>query len=389
MVFISDIVRQMPVYLFSQIQRKKAQLEKQGVDVIDLGIGAPDLPTPEFICDVLDKEARIAANQRYSNYQGIAEYRKAVADFYMKHYGVEVDPETEVIALIGSKEGIAHLIQAVLNPGDKVLLPDPGYPVYQSSVHIAGGEGVLYTLSSEFEYKPDFKQISDVTAKSAKLMLLNYPNNPTSATVELETFKEAVDFARKHNLVVANDAAYSLVTFKGYKAPSILQVPGAKDYAVEIGSLSKSFNMAGWRIGYMAGNKEIIQAMLTLKSNVDSSQFIAIQKAAAAALKSDFRSVEANNEIYYERLQKLHHVLTELGLEVQEPKGTFFVWAKVPTGTSSQEFANKLLEEAGIIVTPGTAFGQGGEGYIRIALTVPVKRLDEVNNRLRKVMDKL
>ncbi len=385
MINVSNRVKNLPPYIFSEFQRKKAELERKGVDVIDLGIGAPDLPTPDFIYDRLVKEARNPANHRYSPYSGCSEFKEAVAAFYQKQYGVKLDPETEILTLIGSKEGIANLMQALINPGDAVLVPNPGYPVYQKAVLLAGGETLLLPLDEKKGYVPDFGQVSKKEGKRAKLMLLNYPSNPTGATVELDTLQEAAAFAENNNICVVNDAAYDLVTFDDYKSPSVLQVPNARNYAVELGSLSKSFNMTGWRIGYIAGNKQVIKALATLKSNIDSSQFLPVQLAAATALQSDLSAVRENNEIYKERMEIVYNALNELGIATKKVRGTIFLWAKVPAGFSSSSFAEKLLEEAGVIVTPGTAFGSSGEGYIRIALTVSKARLEEVINRLRKL----
>lgn len=385
MITIADRVKSLPAYVFSEFQRKKAELEKEGVDVIDLGIGAPDLPTPDFVYERLVLEAKNPDNHRYSPYSGCSEFKEAVAEFYKKQYAVDLDPDTEVLALIGSKEGIVNLFQAVLNPGDAVFVPDPGYPVYQKGVLLAGGESILLPLNEEKGYIPEFSRISKRNKQRAKLLMLNYPSNPLGATVELNTFREAATFSKNNKILLASDAAYNLITFDGYKAPSVLQVPDAKDYAVEFGSLSKSFNMAGWRIGYVVGNKHVIQALATLKSNIDSSQFLAVQKAAATALKSDLSAVKEHNAIYQERMEKLYTALNELGISTEKTRGTIFLWAKVPTGFTANSFANKLLEEAGVIVTPGTAFGPSGEGYIRIALTVSKERLDEVVRRLREL----
>ena len=385
MAFVSDKVKNLPPYLFSEFQRKKKELENKGVDVIDLGIGAPDLPTPDFIIDAMVEEAKIPENHRYSIYSGCNEFKEAVAGFYKQNYDVELNPEEEILALIGSKEGIAHLIQAVIDPGDSVLVPDPSYPVYRNGVHLAGGVSVSLPLDAENGYVPLYEKVSEADRKKSKLMFLNYPSNPTSATVELSTFLEAITFVRENDLILANDAAYDLIAFDGYKSPSVLQVGGAKEFAVEFGSLSKSFCMTGWRIGYVVGNKEIIKALSTLKSNLDSSQFLPIQKAAAVALKSNLSAVKKNNKIYQERMEKMYGALLEIGITANKPKGTIFLWAKTPDGFSSGEFANKLLEEAGIIVSPGTAFGPSGEGYFRIALSVTADRIDEVINRLKQL----
>lgn len=385
MSFVSDKIKNLPPYLFSEFQRRKEQLQKKGMDVIDLGIGAPDLPTPEFVVDRLVEEARNPANHRYPPYSGARDFRETVARFYQKRYGVELDPEQEILTLIGSKEGIANLIQAVINPGDTVLVPDPGYPVYRTGVHLAGGKTADLPLDAANGYVPLFDRVPEDVRETAKLMLLNYPANPTAATVELNTFLEAIAFAKQNNVLAVHDAAYDLVTFGTYKAPSILQAPGAKSHAVEFGSLSKSFSMTGWRIGYVVGNKDVVQALATLKSNIDTSQFLPVQKAAVTALESDLSAVESNNAVYRERMEKIYASLTEMGITVEKPRGTIFVWAAVPKGHTSASFANQMLEEAGVIVTPGSAFGPSGEGYFRIALSVTTERLEEVIRRMKKL----
>ncbi|WP_026908186.1 LL-diaminopimelate aminotransferase [Paucisalibacillus globulus] len=387
-MYVSNKVKDLPPYLFSKFQKRKEELKAKGVDVIDLGIGAPDLPTPKFIIDKLCEEVQHSANHRYSPYDGSKEFREAVAYFYKNHYGVELDPETEVLTLIGSKEGIANLIQAAINPGDTVLIPDPGYPVYQTAVHLAGGKSTYLPLNTQKGYVPMYDHVSDQDKQNAKLMFLNYPGNPTAATVELKTFLEAITFGEQNNIVVIHDAAYDLVTFDGYKSPSILQVPNAKEIAVEFGSLSKSFNMTGWRIGYVVGNKELIKALHTYKSNIDTSQFLAIQRAAALALRSNLSDVEKHSEIFKERMERMYQGLTEAGFQVEKPRGSIFIWPKIPAGYTSAEFAERLLEEAGVIVTPGTAFGPSGEGYIRISLSVDLERIDEVINRIKEFTSK-
>lgn len=387
-MYVSNKVKDLPPYLFSKFQKRKEELIAQGVDVIDLGIGAPDLPTPKFIIDKLCEEVQSPSNHRYSPYDGSREFRKAVAYFYKNHYGVELDPDTEVLALIGSKEGIANLIHATINPGDKVLIPDPGYPVYQTAVHLAGGNSTYFPLDAENNYVPMFEHVSEGDKQEAKLMFLNYPGNPTAATVELDTFMEAITFGKKNNIAIIHDAAYDLVTFDGYTSPSVLQVPHAKEVAVEFGSLSKSFNMTGWRIGYVVGNKEIIKALHTYKSNIDTSQFLAIQKAAAHALTSDLADVRKHSDIFKKRMERMYQGLTEAGFKVEKPRGSIFIWPKIPPGLTSAEFAERLLEEAGIIVTPGTAFGPSGEGYIRISLSVQLERIDEVIKRIKEFTSK-
>lgn len=384
MEFVSTKVANLPPYLFSTFQKKKKQLQAQGVDVIDLGIGAPDLPTPDFVIDRLIKEARKAENHVYAPYSGCDAFKEAVATFYKNHYGVTLDPETEVLALIGSKEGIAHMMQAVLNEGDLVLTPNPGYPVYETGIHLAGGMNVPYPLEEAYGYEPQFDQIDPTYIKDAKMMIVNYPSNPTAATVDLDTFVKAVTYAQENDMIIVNDAAYDLVTFGAYTSPSLLQVPEAKKNAIEFGSLSKSFNMTGWRLGFAVGNKEIIRSLATLKSNIDSGQFLPIQLAGATALSSDLSDVRANNAILEERMEKICDALTQVGIEVEKPRGSIFVWAKVPEQYTSESFASMLLERLGVIVTPGTAFGSKGEGYFRIALTVSSERFDEVIERFQQ-----
>ncbi|MEK5393121.1 LL-diaminopimelate aminotransferase [Margalitia sp. FSL K6-0131] len=383
MAFVSKRVQGLPPYLFSVIDEKKKRLQEKGMDIIDLGIGAPDLPTPDFIVERLTKELANPLNFKYSGYAGCQEFREAVALFYKNHYQVDLDPDTEVLTLIGSKEGIAHIVPAMIDPGDVVLIPDPGYPVYHTAAYLSGGECVDLPLIPDQNYRPDYSKVSNQHKKQAMLMFLNYPGNPTAATVEINVLEEAVHFAKEHQIGIVHDSAYNLVTFDGYKAPSILQVPGAKEVAVEFGSLSKSFNMTGWRIGYVVGNRDIIRALSIVKSNTDTSQFLPIQKAAAEALKSDYTTVEQNNRIYHERREKVVEALRNIGIQVEKPRGSFFIWAPVPKGYSSQEFAEKVLEETGVIITPGNAFGRSGEGYFRIALTVPSARLTEAVERMK------
>lgn len=383
--FVAARVKSLPQYIFSEFNKKKLELQKQGIDIIDLGIGAPDLPTPPFVLKTLFDEVQNPENHRYSPYQGIREFREAVSQFYKTRYNVDLDPEKEVLMLIGSKEGIYHFIHTVIDQGDGVLLPNPGYPVYRIATQLAGGKIFDLPLTAENNFIPNLSTLSTEQVSQSKLMLLNFPANPTAATVDSEFFAEAIHFAKNNNLIVANDAAYDLVTFQDYIAPSLLQVPGAKDVAIEFGSLSKSFNMTGWRIGYAVGNSELIQALARLKSNIDTAQFIPIQKAASVALTGDFSTVQQNNREFAARMELMYRILVETGFELKKPRGTFYLWVKVPEGYSSLEFAGKLMEEAGIIVTPGNAFGSYGEGYFRIALTVAQERLLEAGKRLKNL----
>lgn len=385
MDFVADKIKALPPYLFAQFQKRKEKLQLQGMDVIDLGIGAPDLPTPKDIIKKLTYEVEKTENHRYSPFGGIKEFKEAVAYFYKTEYDVELNPDREILTLIGSKEGLVHLFQAVTNPGDTVLVPNPGYPAYRTGVHLAGAKVADLPLDPKNQFKPRFDQVADDVLINSALMLLNYPNNPTAATVDLSVFNEAINIAKKHRILLAHDAAYDLVEFSDYKSPSVMQVEGAKQYAVEFGSLSKSFNMTGWRIGYVVGNEQVIGALATLKSNVDSSQFIPIQKAASHALRGDRLAVTQNNVVIEKRMEKLYGAFKEMGLRVDKPKGTIFLWVRTPEQYSSITFAEKLLEEAGIIVTPGSLFGSLGEGFFRVALTVSEERLDEVIQRLKNI----
>lgn len=384
MNIIADRVKQIPPYLFADFQKKKEALLAAGEDVIDLGIGAPDGATPQFIIDKMLEEINKAENHQYSSFQGCFEFREAVANFYKKVYNVTLDPETEVLTLIGSKEGIANLIQTLVNPRDGVLIPNPGYPAYKTAVHLAGGIKQDLILDPTLSFKPNWNElkIDDRT----KLMLINYPNNPTGATASLHDFRDAISFARNNNIFTIHDSAYNLIQFGDYRAPSILQIEGAKDVAVEVGSLSKNFNMTGWRIGYIVGNKEVVQALGTLKSNIDTSQFLAIQKAAALALNSDLSFPKEMSELYRERMTMMHDALNRLGLKAEKTNGTIFIWAKVPKQYTSAQFATLLLEKAHLIVTPGHLFGSVGEGYIRISLTVDKERLRTVILRLENIL---
>ncbi|MGP3561871.1 aminotransferase class I/II-fold pyridoxal phosphate-dependent enzyme [Geobacillus sp. BK01] len=377
----SDLVKGMPPYLFSALERKKAELVQKGIDVIDLGIGAPDLPPPPFVIDALKRELDDPRNYTYSPYAGCREYREAVAAFYKQQYGVELDPDTEVLALIGSKEGIVHLLQALIDPGDAVLIPNPGYPVYRTAVHLARGTPLELPLDAAHDYAPQFSAVDPSTYDRINIMLLNYPSNPTASMATVDVFAEAVALANKHQFLIAHDSAYSLLTFGDARAPSVLQVDGAKDVAVEFGSLSKSYNMAGCRIGYIVGNRDVIRALAVLKGNIDTCQFLAVQKAAAAALRGGIEAAKENSRIYEERMKAMTAALWKMGVPVRPPQATFFLWVPTAVGCSAAEFAARLLDEAGVIVTPGTAFGSGGEGYVRVSLAAPLERLLEAAQR--------
>ncbi|WHX98640.1 LL-diaminopimelate aminotransferase [Neobacillus sp. DY30] len=384
MNYQSNRIDQIPPYLFAEINKKKAAMIEAGVDIIDLGIGDPDLPTPKHIVDKLTEELQDPKNLKYPSFVGCTEFKTAVAEFYYRQYGVELNPETEVLALIGSKEGIAHLVPTLVDPGDYVLIPDPSYPVYRMATLLANGQYYHMPLSKENNFEPDFKAIPKEILKCSKLMFLNYPGNPTAATVDVEFFHRAVTFARNHNIPIAHDSAYNMVTFDSYKAPSILEIEGSKEISVEFGSLSKTYNMTGFRIGYVAGNSKIIKALSILKSNTDTGQLTPIQKAAAFALTSDQSCITKHNQIYKERMTAMLEGLKSIGVEVDPPKGSFFIWAPVPKGYTSTEFVTNVLEQTGVILTPGNAFGPSGEGFFRVSLSVPTERLNEAVNRIKQ-----
>lgn len=378
-------LRSLPPYLFAEIDRLKGELQSKGVDVIDLGVGDPDLPSPKHVVEALKEAAEDPANHRYPSYSGMKDFKVAVARWYAKRFGVRLDPETEVVSLIGSKEGIAHIPLAFVDPGDLVIVPDPGYPVYQAGTVFAGGVPYWLPLREERGFLPDLKEIPAEIGKKAKMIFLNYPNNPTGATASTEFFQEAVEWARENEVILCHDAAYTEVSYEGYKAPSILQVDGAKDVAIEFHSLSKTFNMTGWRVGFAVGNREIVSGLGLIKTNVDSGIFQALQRAAIAALDGPEAWVEENNRIYAQRRDVLVSGLREAGLEVFVPKATFYIWVKVPGGKTSQEFASHLLSKAGIVATPGNGFGRFGEGFLRMTLCAPIHRIEEAVERIKKL----
>lgn len=380
-------IEKIPPYLFAEIDKKKEAALARGVDIISLGIGDPDLPTPGVIVEALCREAHDPVNHRYPDYEGSLAYRQALADWYRTRFGVELEPRTEVMALIGSKEGIAHIIWAYVDPGDYALVPDPAYPVYRTHTLLAGGIPYPMPLRAERGFLPDFREIPRDIARKARIMFLNYPNNPTAAVADLEFFREAVAFAREHDIVLCHDNAYAEMTFDGYVAPSLLQVEGARDLAVEFYSFSKPFNMTGWRIGACVGNREIVAALGIIKTNTDSGQFTAIQKAAIAGLQDRPTAFfQQMNEVYRRRRDLLVDSLNAMGWKVPRPRGSFYIWAPVPNGQTSAEFAGFLLEKAGVIVTPGSAYGQHGEGYVRMALTVPEERIAEALERIKQAI---
>ena len=382
----AECLNHLDPYLFAQIDAKRDALVAQGVDVISLGIGDPDMPTPSHIVDALIKAAQNPANHQYPDYAGSLAYREACADWMRDRFGVTLDPKTEVLALIGSKEGIAHLHTAFVNPGDYVLAPSIGYPVYSGGATLQSANTYFMPMTAENGFLADFEQVPEDILKRAKIMFLGYPNNPTGAIATEEYFDKAIDFCIRHDLLLAHDNAYCEIGFDGYRAPSILERPRAMECCIEFFSLSKAYNMTGWRIGFAAGNPYAIEALGTVKNNLDSGQFGAIQDAAIVALRSSQDCIDEMNAIYMRRRDAIVEALQAIGLECNTPQATIYVWAKVPNGYTSAEFAEKLLEQAHVIVTPGSGYGPDGEGYIRISLTTPDDRLLEAVDRIKKTM---
>ena len=382
----AECLNHLAPYLFAQIDAKRDALVAQGVDVISLGIGDPDMPTPSHIFDALIKAAQNPANHQYPDYAGSLAYREACADWMRDRFGVTLDPKTEVLALIGSKEGIAHLHTAFVNPGDYVLAPSIGYPVYSGGATLQSANTYFMPMTAENGFLADFEQVPEDILKRAKIMFLGYPNNPTGAIATEEYFDKAIDFCIRHDLLLAHDNAYCEIGFDGYRAPSILERPRAMECCIEFFSLSKAYNMTGWRIGFAAGNPYAIEALGTVKNNLDSGQFGAIQDAAIVALRSSQDCIDEMNAIYMRRRDAIVEALQAIGLECNTPQATIYVWAKVPNGYTSAEFAEKLLEQAHVIVTPGSGYGPDGEGYIRISLTTPDDRLLEAVDRIKKTM---
>jgi LL-diaminopimelate aminotransferase len=377
-------LRNIGAYLFADLDRKQDALRARGVDVISLSTGDPDLPTPEHVVQAMAEAARDPSTHRYPPYQGTGEFRRAAAAWVGRRFGVEVDPEREVLALIGSKEGLAHLPWAVLNPGEVALVPDPGYPVYRSSTIMADGEPYPMPLERERGFLPDFSRVPGEVLRRTRLVFLNYPNNPTGATADLEFFGRAVEFAKAHGLLLVHDNAYSEITYDGYRAPSVLEVPGAKDVAIELHSLSKSFNMTGWRIGFAVGNADAIAALGTLKTNVDSGIFGAVQKAGIAALLGPQDVLAPTLARYRARRDRLVAGLRAVGWNPPVPKATLYLWMPTPDGLSSVAFAGDVLEKTGVLITPGVGYGRMGEGYVRLSLTTPDARIDEALDRIKR-----
>ena len=381
----ADRLKQLPPYLFMEIDRLKVEVQSKGVDIIDLGVGDPDLPTPAHILRRLNQAALDPKNHRYPSYSGMNDFRKVVASWYQRRFGVALDPEKEVVTLIGSKEGIAHFPLAFLNPGDLSLVTSPGYPVYHIGTLFAGGRSYFLPLLKENRFLPDLSQIPGEAAGQAKILFLNYPNNPTAAVADREFFEQVVRFARENQVIIAHDAAYSEIAYDGYRPLSFMEIPGAKEVGIEFHSLSKTYNMTGWRIGFAVGNDRLIAGLSQIKSNIDSGAAQAIQWAGIEALEGPQDCLIELNAIYQKRRDLMVAGLKKVGLGVEAPKATFYLWIEVPKGYTSTQTTAHLLEQAGIVTTPGNGFGDPGEGYFRISLTVPEERLEEAVLRLNKV----
>jgi len=379
----ADRISHLPPYLFAAIDKAKQEARARGVDVIDLSVGDPDLPTPGHIVEALSQAAKDPSNHQYPSYEGKLAFRKAVADWYHQTFGVSLDPQKEVLTLIGSKEGIAHAPLAFINPGDAALVPDPAYPVYRTATAFAGGEPVIMPLLQENRFLPDLDAIDPKAARRAKLMFLNYPNNPIGASADRAFFKKVVDYAQDYDLIIMHDNPYSEIYYDGQRSLSILELEGAKDVAVEFHSLSKTYNMTGWRIGAVVGNADVVAGIGKIKSNIDSGTFGAVQDAGIAALQSPKEVVEEIRKIYQHRIKILYQALRELGLELEKPRATLYLWAYA--GGSSIDYTARLLDKTGIVATPGVGFGKYGEGYIRFSITQATERIEQAAMRLEKM----
>jgi LL-diaminopimelate aminotransferase len=381
----AERVENLPPYLFVGISRAIAAKKEQGIDVISFGIGDPDMPTPEPVLSALVEGSNKPVNHKYPETEGLPEFRSRVAQFYKDRFGVNLDPATEVINLIGAKEGIAHAALCFIDPGDISISPDPAYPVYAIGTMFAGGTTHFVTLKESNGYLVDFADIPTDVAKKAKTLWINYPNNPTGAIAPRSFFEEAVRYCKEFDIALLHDAAYTEVTFDGYVAPSVLQAEGAMDIAMEFHSLSKTANMTGWRVGMAVGNPEMVNALMRVKSNVDSGLSQANQEMGIAALDLPSEWLDNNNEVYRKRRDKVVSVLNEIGVPAVAPKGALYIWTPIPEGYTSAEFAQKLLDEVNVVVTPGNGYGPGGEGYIRLSLTIADDQIDEGLRRLSQL----
>jgi LL-diaminopimelate aminotransferase len=375
-------IQGLPPYLFAELDRKVGAKRDTGADVISLGVGDPDLPTPRHVVEALQEAAEDPTTHQYPSYYGLPAFREAIAGWYRQRFGVDLDPETEVLPLLGSKEGLAHISLAFIDPGDEALVPDPGYPVYAVGTILAGGRPVPMPLRAAAGFKPNLAEIRP--SERARVLWLNYPSNPTAAVADETFFDGAVALAARNGLLLCHDAAYSEITFDGYVAPSVLQAAGAREVSVEFGSLSKMYNMTGWRIGWAVGNAEAIRALATLKTNLDSGVFNALQRAGVAALTGPQDHVEAMRAVYQKRRDVVVSGFRDAGIEVENPLGSIYVWVPAPEGQTAASFAEDLLETVSVVVAPGTGYGPEGEGYVRISLTVADARLEEAMARIRR-----
>ena len=383
----ADRIASFKPYYFATLAKKISQLQENGIDIIKIDMGSPDLPPETFIIEKLAESAALSNKHGYTPMGGSPEFRKAIAYYYQKRFGVKLDPMTEIVGLIGSKEGLFNMTQVLVNPGDYVIVPDPGYPVYSASARIAGGNIHTIPLQKQNKFLPDLKSIPEEILQRTKIIWINYPNNPTGAIAPISFFEEIIDFAKKNKIVVAHDAPYVDVCFDNYIAPSILQVEGAKEVAVEFNSLSKAYNMAGWRLGMAVGNPNVVGYIHTYKSQMDSSQFAPIIDAGIAAITGDQSWLENRNAIYQERRDIVVKGLLEAGFEVDTPPAAIYVWAKLPNNfNDSMSFCNQLLEETGVSTTPGVVYGQFGEGYLRVSLGTNTERIQEAIDRINRWM---
>jgi LL-diaminopimelate aminotransferase len=379
----SERLEAIPPYMFAELERRIEAKRDEGIDVISLGIGDPDTPTYRYIVEAMREAVGDPEAQKYPSNRGRTEFRRAFADFYLQRFGVEIDPVTQVIPAIGAKECIYHLCFAFLDPGDVALASDPGYPVYTGGPILAGAEAHLLPLRPDLDFAPDLDAIPEAKLEAARLLFINYPNNPTGAVAPEGFFERVVELARRHEILVVHDNAYSETTYDGYVAPSFLATPGAKEVGVEVFSLSKGYNMTGWRCAAILGNAEAIKTYWRLKTNVDSGLFEAVQLAGAAALRGPRKQIEEMCRIYERRRDLVVDALRDIGVEVESPRGTIYIWAPVPDGHTSTSFAERVLEEAAVVVSPGSMYGPSGEGFFRISLTTPDELLTEAVKRLR------
>ncbi len=381
----ADRIIHLPPYLFAEIDRKKIEIQQKGMDIIDLGVGDPDLPTPSHIVQKMQEAVTHSEYHTYPTYAGMPALRKAIAEWYKNRFNVTLNPESEILVLIGSKEGIAHTPLAFINPGDVGLYTSPGYPVYPTGIRFAGGTPHPVALLERNGFLPDLDAIPEPVKHKAKLFFLNYPNNPTGAVAEGDFYERLVTMAEEYEILICHDAPYTEMSYDGYRPLSFLESPGAKEVGIEFHSLSKTYRMTGWRLGFAVGNPDMIQALSKIKSNIDSGVFKAVQIAGIEALTGDQTCVEEMRNTYQRRRDLMTKALTKMGFTVTPPKATFYLWVKVPQGFTSSAFATKVLEEAGIVITPGNGFGKEGEGFVRMALTVDEQRLKEAIERLKKL----